>query len=159
MVESRWQIVVGAVVLLLMLLVGAFSLGVYVGEHGWTRGGLSYQPDSGGVLPGAPGQVPGQGQIPGPGQLPGQGAETPALIGRILRISPEALELATQEGMRRVELHDGTVFREQDGLELSLTDLSQGDIVGIFGEMIAGDGGRLLAQVVLRLPPRPPTAP
>lgn len=153
MVESRWQIVLGAVILLLMLLVGAFSLGVYVGEHGWTRQGLSYQP---GAQPVGPGQVPGQGLVPGQGQLPGQG---PALIGRILQISPQALELATPEGRRRVELHDGTVFREQEGAELQLSELERGDVVAIFGEMIAGDGGRLLAQVVVRLPPRPPSAP
>ncbi len=151
MAENRWQIVVGAVILLLMLLVGAFSLGVYVGEYGWTRQGLSYQPDQG--------QAPAQVQLPGLGQIQGEGAEGPGLTGRILSISLEALELATQEGRRRVELHDGTIFRELDGPEVPLTALSLGDIVAIYGEMIAGDGGRLLAQVVLRLPPKPTSEP
>jgi hypothetical protein len=156
MVENRWQIVVGSVILLLMLLAGAFSLGVYVGEHGWTRRGLTYQPDPGAVPQGAPGQP--QGQAPGQGQLPGQDGARPAVIGRILDISSEGLELATQEGRRRVELHDQTVYLELNGPTLQLTDLAVADIVAIYGEMIAGDGGRLLAQVVVRLPPNPPAA-
>lgn len=157
MVENRWQIVVGSVILLLMLLAGAFSLGVYVGEHGWTRRGLTYQPDPGIMPQGAP--VQPQGQAPGQGQLPGQDAGRPALIGRVLDVSNQALELATQDGRRRVELHDRTVFLELNGPTLQLTDLETWDIVAIYGEMVAGDGGRLLAQVVVRLPPNPASAP
>ncbi len=153
MVENRWQIVLGSVILLLLLLTGAFSLGVYVGEHGLTRRGLTYQPDPGAVPQGGPGQP--QGQAPGPGQDGGR----PALIGRILDVSAEGLELATQDGRRRVELHDRTVIMELNGPSLQLSDLANWDIVAIYGEMIAGDGGRLLAQVVVRLPPNPPTAP
>jgi hypothetical protein len=44
MAANRWQIGIGVVVLLLMLLVGAFSIGVYVGHHGWTEEGLTYAP-------------------------------------------------------------------------------------------------------------------
>jgi hypothetical protein len=155
MVENRWQIVSGAVILLLMLLVGAFSLGVYVGEHGWTGSGLTYQPGPG-VLPLAPQD---QSQPPGQGQFQGQGADGPRLIGRILEITPQALDLATPDGRRRVELHEGTRYREENGAQLQFSDLAQGDVVAIFGEVIAGDGGKLLAQLVLRLPPRPPVGP
>lgn len=156
MVENRWQIVVGSVILLLMLLAGAFSLGVYVGEHGWTSRGLTYQPNPAAVPQGGPGQP--QGQALGQGQLPGQDGGRPALIGRILAVSEEGLELATQDGRRRVELHDRTVFLELNGPTLQLADLAVGDIVAIYGEMVAGDGGRLLSQVVVRLPPNPPSA-
>jgi hypothetical protein len=151
MVENRWQIVIGSVILLLLLLVGAFSLGVYVGEHGLTRRGLTYQP--------APGAVPQGGPAQPQGQAPGQDAGRPALVGRILNASPDGLELATQDGRRRVELHDRTVYMELNGPALQLSDLANWDIVAIYGEMIAGDGGRLLAQVVVRLPPNPPSAP
>jgi hypothetical protein len=157
MVENRWQIVIGAVILLLMLLAGAFSLGVYVGEHGWTREGLTYQPDSG--VAAQAGQVQPQGQLPAQGQPQGQAAGTPLLTGRILNISIHAIELATQDGRRRVEIDEATIYRELNGPDLLLKDLSPGDIVAIHGEMIAGDGGRLLAHVVVRLPIDPPAAP
>src|SRR3972149_4648417 len=71
MAERRWLVAAGAGILGLMLVAAAFSLGVYVGEHGWTRGGLTYQPQQpGGLLPdaGAPG---------GPGGAPPAGEELP----------------------------------------------------------------------------------
>ena len=156
MVESRWQIVVGAAILLLMLLAGAFYLGVYVGEHHWMSGEVNIQPNPGGTPPGGP---PVQDQIPGQGQLPGPADGRPTLVGRIRSVSSAMLELATQEGPRRVGLHDGTVYLELDGPPLLISDLEEGDLVAIYGEMIAGEGGRLMAKVVERLPPRPPTAP
>ena len=143
MAERRWLLAAGAVVLVLMLVAAAFSLGVYVGEHGWTREGLTYQPQQpGGLLPdaGAPG---------------GPGGEPPAVTGRIRVISPQGLELTTPDGLRFVEITAETRFEGPDGEELSLRDLARGDIVAVFGELQAGDGPRLQASRIIRLPARP----
>jgi hypothetical protein len=148
MAENRWQIIVGALVLLLMLLTGSFSLGVYVGEHGWTREGLRYQP--------------GQGQPPaaGPRAAPPDAAiGRPDIIGRVRSLSAEGLDLATPDGPKLVDLNDDTRVEDVQGASLNLDDLQPGDIVAVFGDFIAGDGRRLLASRIVRLPPGPPGQP
>ncbi len=148
MAKRRWLVAAGAAILVLMLVVAAFSLGVYVGEHGWTREGLTYQP-----------QGPG-GPLPGGGAPPaGPGGEPPALTGRIRVISPHGLELATPDGPRFVEITSATRLEDPEGQEISLHDLARGDIVAVFGEMMPGDGPRLQATRIVLLPARPPGQP
>ncbi|MBN1438641.1 MAG: hypothetical protein JW929_04450, partial [Anaerolineales bacterium] len=110
MAANRWNIItliVGGAVLLLTLLAASFSLGVYVGEHGWTREGLNYSGPVG-ANPAVPGKAPaGGGAAPGgmqptpfaPGGLP---SGRPNLTGRILRIHPQSIEVASQGGPRVV---------------------------------------------------------
>jgi hypothetical protein len=147
MAERRWLIPAGAVILVLMLVTAAFSLGVYVGEHGWTREGLTYQP-----------QQPA-GPLPGAGAPAGPGGEPPALTGRIRTIAPQGLELATPDGPRFVELTTDTRIEDPDGQELSLRDLSRGEIVAVFGELFPGDGPRLRASRIVLLPLGPASQP
>jgi hypothetical protein len=123
-----------------MLVAAAFSLGVYVGEHGWTREGLTYQP-----------QQPA-GPLPGAGAPTGPGGEPPLVTGRIRVISPQGLELATPDGPRFVQITPETSLEGPDGQELTLRDLARGDVVAIFGELMPGDGPRLLATRIVRLP-------
>jgi len=198
--ENKGFAVGGAILLGVVLLVAAFSLGVYVGRYGLTREGLSYSgpgmgaaPVGAGQAPGGqqPGQVPGNqppGQVPGnPGQAPGSGAgqipggqppnqgpssqgplpnapqalpsgldTPPRLIGRLIAISPDGLDLATPDGPRPVLLTADTVIEDGEGGALALSDLAPGDVVGIYGELSGGGAGRTLtATRVVILPPQP----
>lgn len=140
MAENRWQLIVGAVVLMLALLAGAFSVGVYVGRYGLTAQGLRLQPSD--------------ANRPVNHQPGGPGAE-PALIGRLLRIQPDGLNLATQQGRRFVAVDDGTVWIDNQGRPLDPLSLQPGDMIAIFGQFENG-GDRLLAERVVRLPAQPP---
>jgi hypothetical protein len=163
MAANRWKVItlsVGGAVLLLMLLTASFTLGVYVGEHGWTREGLSYsgpvgnnRPAQGGPAQGGPAQG---GALPAPTrQFPlapaGLPQGKPNLTGRILRIHPQSIELASPDGPRVVLLSAQTRFLEQDGRAITLKDLVVGDLVAVYG-LTAGDGGTLQAEFIVRLP-------
>ncbi len=165
MAANRFKLIsvsVGGAVLLLMLLASSFSLGVYVGEHGWTREGLSYSGPNAGKQPGVGNpQAPAGGFPNGPAQSGTQPAPFPAglpagrpnLIGRILRIQPQSLQVASADGPRAVLLTAETRFLEQDGSDIGLKDLQKGDAVAVYG-VFAGDGGELRADFVIRLPPK-----
>ena len=162
-IEREWQIALGAAVLVLMLLAGAFSLGVYIGRHGLSREGLRLQ-GPGAAQPGplAP-QGPGAGQpgALGPqGDIPAFGAEQPQVVGRVRAVSSESLELATQQGPRLVSLSPETRLEDAQGARLEWTDLRPGAIAAVFGEFSAEGGGRqLLAERVVLLPERPQGQP
>ncbi|MBN2084340.1 MAG: hypothetical protein JW748_03885 [Anaerolineales bacterium] len=163
MAANRWKIIslsVGGALLLLMLLASSFSLGVYVGEHGWTRDGLSYsgpvgkdnangRPAQGGDSPGGP-VLPGARQTPQPpvSLPPGR----PNLTGRILHIQPQSLQVASSTGPHRIVLTPETRFLEQDGRAITLLDLQKGDVVAVYGLFTGGDGGELRADFIVRLP-------
>jgi hypothetical protein len=150
MAEKRLSIC-GAILLGLILLVAVFSLGVYVGRYGLNREGLSY---AGGGQPG--GQMPAQGVPQQPGQMPGPqqavpnapqplppGLDSPPqLIGRIIHISPDGLDLAAQDGLRPVQLTRETVFEDSEGNALALRDLARGNVVGVYGELSGEGAGR-----------------
>jgi len=146
MAENRWQIIVGAAVLLLMLLAGTFSLGIYIGRHGLSRDGLRYQP----AAQGNPQLLP-QGQNPQnrPAGIP-QGE--PDLIGRLRKGSRNGIELATENGIRFVAIDKDTKFVDEAGDTIQGTDLQAGDILAIFGEFSVNEGQQLLASIILRLP-------
>jgi hypothetical protein len=153
MVENRWLIVTGAVVLVLMLLIGAFSLGVYIGRHGLSPEGLRYQP----AQPAVPAPV---GPGGGPAELPqGLPAGPPDATGRIRGRSAQGIELATQDGPRLVEVDQNTQVMDMQGTSLTLADLQRGDIVAVYGRIATGDGRRLIATLIMRLPPSPPAQP
>jgi hypothetical protein len=163
MAANRWKLITvsaGGVVLLLMLLAASFSLGVYVGEHGWTRDGLSYsgpggkpgadnRPDAGGPAPGSPAQAGTPQQPFAPAGLP---PGRPNLAGRVVRIYPQRIEVATANGIRVVILTAETRFLEQDGTPIALKDLKKGDQIAVYGLLAEGDGGELRAEFVVRLP-------
>jgi hypothetical protein len=147
MAENRWQIILGAVILMVVLLVGAFSVGVYIGRHGWTSESLQFQPEGPG---GQPGNIPDVPQGP---------SDRPNIIGRVRALSPLGLQLATQDGPRTVEVNQDTRVTDVDGFPLTLVDLRLGDLLAIYGDFTPGDGQRLLAERILRLPPREPPQP
>jgi len=149
MVENRWQIIIGAVMLLLILLTGAFSLGVYIGRHGLSPEGLRYQPSQPDGMP---------EPLPADRRWNLQFGE-PDLIGLIRDISPQGIQLATQEGPRLLETNDATRVFDTVGQLLKLADLRLGDIVAVFGDFTPGDGRHLLAAHIVRIPPRQPPQP
>ena len=146
MAENRWQIILGVIVLLVVLLTGAFSLGIYVGRHGWGEEGLRYQPTPPDAQPGAP---PGQDLA----------VDHPDLVGRIRALSQLGIQLATQDGPRIVEVSENTRVEDKDGTPLTLSDLRLGDLIAVFGEFTPGDGQRLVASQIVRLPERKPQQP
>jgi hypothetical protein len=167
MKENKGFAICGAILLGVMLLAAAFSLGIYVGRYGLTREGLSYAGPGGG-MPGGPMQQPQGGQpLPGQGAPQGRGPQAPQplppgldsppqLIGRILTISPDGLDLATQDGPRPILLTEDTILEDHEGNELTLADLAREDVVGVFGELSGGGAGRTLtATRIVVLPPRP----
>ncbi|HHS97241.1 MAG TPA: hypothetical protein ENK08_04995 [Chloroflexi bacterium] len=134
---------VGAALIVGMLLVAAFSLGVYVGEHGWTWQGVSLAGPQPRPRPGA--------APPPPPNLPGLGQ--PDLVGRVRGIEEGRLSLATPDGPRVVETTGQTRVRTVEGGERSLDALQPGDLVAVFGHR--SDGGQtLVADVVVLLPRR-----
>lgn len=149
MAENRWQIVIGAAMLLPILLIGSFSLGIYVGRHGLNQGGLRYQP----APPGDVLEPKSTGRVD---DLP---VGNPDVVGRIRTLAPRGIQIATQEGPRLVEVNDATRVHEAGGKSLKLTDLRLGDIVAVFGEFRSRDGQLLLAMHVVRIPPKSPEQP
>jgi hypothetical protein len=148
MAENRWQIILGAAVLLVILLTGAFSLGIYVGRHGWGDDGLRYQPVGPEGGPGAP-----------PGSPQDFAVNPPDLVGRIRALSQLGIQLATQDGPRIVEVSENTRVEDKDGTPQKLTNLRLGDLVAVFGEFTPGNGQRLVASQIVRLPERLPQQP
>lgn len=129
----------GAVLIVGMLLVAAFSLGVYVGEHRWTWRGVSLAGPQPRPRPGAGPAFPGLGQ--------------PDLIGRVWRVEEGVLSLATPEGPRVVEVTDRTLVRTADGEEVGMGEVRSDSLVAVFGHP---DQSRrlLIADVIVLLPAR-----
>ncbi|MFQ6099745.1 MAG: hypothetical protein ACE5OS_00715 [Anaerolineae bacterium] len=146
----------GAVVIVGMLLIATFALGVYVGEHGWTRAGLVLQGPGGGPVQPPPGDAgasspPGAG-LPQPGgtPLPG-GGRRPDLVGRIRAVFEGTLVLATPDGPRTVELDEHTRVETAEGDTHPLNNLERGQHVAVFGRR-SGDGQVLVAELLVLLP-------
>lgn len=141
MAQRRWLIAIGALVLVGMLACGAFSLGIYVGKYGLTGEGLraAFQYET--------------------ARSPGAAVGRPDVIGRLRRALPEALDLVTAAGPRRVELSQETQFVDEKGVALSADMLRVGDLLAVFGEPGGGGGQAFIANLVVRLPPQPTRTP
>lgn len=139
----------GAALIVAMMLVAAFSVGVYVGRHSWTDEGLSLA-----------GPAPQQGQPPAAGpeggvQLP---PRTPDLVGRVQAVDGPSLRLATPQGPRDVELLAETRVATAGGQRAGLEALRPGIVVAIFGHRGAS-GHTLEADLVVILNGRSGEAP
>jgi len=141
--ERKLLIAFGAIIIAGIIAIGAFSLGVYVGEQGWTL-----PPPS---MAGPGGKPPTGGQPPA-GPAPGR---EPDLIGQIQSLAGDSLTVRTPQGPRLVMVTESTrVLRVTEGRkeeEASLEDLQRGTGVAVFGNF--GDDGRTLtAETVVILP-------
>ncbi len=163
-VGRKLLIISGVGTVLLVVAIAAFSLGVYVGENGWTAGppsmagpgGRPQQPQGTGPGPGQPGQP---GQPPGGGQPFGQPAGLPPgppdLIGQVRSMGDGDIALSTPQGLRTVMVNDETEVKDvKSQAEASLADIQRGTHIAVFGQW-EGDGRTLVAQTILLLPPPP----
>jgi hypothetical protein len=148
--ETRRKVLIGAGVALLMgmMVLAAFSLGVYVGHQGLLVGTL----ENFGARA-APDQ-------PRPPQEPSQPAQDlpagrPALSGKVGGVTNEGLFVRTPQGLRLVQVDDETRVRDRQGRELSLSDLRPDVDVVVFGEF-SEDGRTLMARVIVLVPPAQP---
>lgn len=153
----------GVFIVVAIVAIAAFSLGVYVGEHGWTAGPPSIAGPGGGPPPGQPGQPPPDGQ---PGQPPGRGPGQPSfgppgdlppgrpdVIGQVRSVAGDSITLQTPQGPRLVTVNDETEVKRAKGEEeASLADIEPGTPIAVFGQFNGG-GKTLVAQVIVILPP------
>jgi len=136
MAQRRWLIAMGAVILVGMLLCGAFSLGVYYGKHGLSGDTLRTTQD------------------PGPLVRLRDEFGQPDLLGRVRRANAETFDLATTEGPRSVEVNAETQFLDESGATMNVTEFRSGDLVAVYGELNTVVGRVFVARLVVRLPPR-----
>lgn len=141
MAQRRWLIGIGALVLAGMLACGAFSLGLYLGRYGLSGEGLR-----------AAFQVRAVPSV-------GNGAGRPDVVGRLRRALPEALDLATASGPRRIELAAEARIVDDTGASLSAEALRVGDLIAVFGEFGGAGGQTFTANLVVRLPPQATRTP
>ncbi len=144
MVTNRKLIFAGGVVLVLVLIIGAFSLGVYIGRYGVSSQGLHYQ-TAGGVP-----QID-RSQLTRPEGIP---EGEPDVVGLVRGGTRDGIQLATKQGPKWIEVDANTSVLEISGGELGLKDLRPRDLVAVFGEFSVDDGSTLLATYIVRLPQR-----
>jgi hypothetical protein len=144
MAANRKLMITGGVILIVVLLIGAFSLGVYIGRYGASAEGLHYQAANG---------VPqiDRSRLTRPAGIP---EGEPDVVGLVRRSSRDGLQLATQQGPKWIEMDPNTSVMEISGSELNLKDLHPRDIIAVFGEFSVDDGSTLLATHIVRLPQR-----
>jgi len=140
----------GAFIIVAIMVIGAFSLGVYVGERGWTAGPPS--------IAGAGGQPPPQGQRKEPDKQPVAPKEAlpkgkPDLIGAVQSVARKSVTIKTGEGPRLVLVSGETRVARTGGQEASLADLRRNMAVAVFGQF-GDDGHTLTANVIVILPPK-----
>ncbi len=162
----------GVFIVTVIVAIAAFSLGVYVGEHGWTAGPPSIAGPGGPPQGPAGGQPPGQLGQPPPGGQPGQppggtGPGQPSfgplgdlppgrpdVIGRVRSVAGDSITLETPQGPRLVTVNDETEVKRAEGEEeVSLEDIKPGTPIAVFGQF-NGVGKTLVVQVIVILSPR-----
>ncbi|MBN1315245.1 MAG: hypothetical protein JXA42_07250 [Anaerolineales bacterium] len=128
--QRKVMITGGVVLLFLVGITAAFSVGVYIGRYGLTRDGLTLR-GPGNLRQDAAAQVQ-QAQRTQQNQpaveLPGK----PQVIGRIRRIHPDGLGLATADGPRLVLVDEETRYRDESGAFIERDELQEGFILAIF---------------------------
>jgi hypothetical protein len=140
----------GAFIIVAVMTIGAFSMGMYVGERGWTA-----EPPS---IAGAGKAQPPQGQKVEPDKQPVPTREPlpkgkPDLIGVVQSVARRSVTIRTDEGPRLVLIGDETRVRWHDDREAPPADLRRNVGVAVFGDF--GDDGRtLVASVIVILPPK-----
>ena len=130
-----------------MMVVAAFSLGVYVGHEGLLVGSLE---DFGSRA--APDQAPPQAP---PGDVQDLPLGRPTLTGKVGGITNEGLFVRAPRGLRMVEINQETVVQDHQGRALEISTLRQGMYIAVFGQFSA-DGRRLVADTIVLVPsPQP----
>ena len=140
--EQRLLIGLGAAIIVVIMLIGAFSLGVYVGERGWTRQALR---------PVGPGQPPPERK---PEQRTPGWLGRPALVGPVRSIAEDTIVVDTPQGPRLATVSEETLVRRRFNdreEEASLENIEQGTFIAVFGEL---KERTLRAKLIVILPPK-----
>ncbi len=145
-VGRRVLLVAGSALIVSVLLVAAFSLGVYVGE---VRSGQ--RPSLLTVLNG-PAQPGTEAKAPALDFPEGR----PTLLGTVQSAMPGALIVRTQAGARTLSLDDQTRLRHYGGRPAQTGDLAAGVRVAVFGEWEPASR-QLRASAIVILPAATPT--
>ncbi len=143
----RILLLAGSVLIVAMLLIAAFSLGVYVGE---ARSGQ--RPNLATIL-GGPTQAQPNAQLPGLAFPEGR----PALLGTVHSVAPGALVVRTQAGARTLSLDAQTRLRYYGGRPAQAGDLAAGAHVAVFGDL--EPAARQLRATAIVILPEAPQAP
>ena len=153
--QQRVLISVGGSLLVVMMVVGAFAVGFYVGDR--SSPASSGGPFVGGPGPGVGGPGAGAAAQPGPppdGALPSGLPRLPDLVGTIESVFEDGLALRTPEGPRTVVMDDDTEVVQADGSQGAREELRRGRRVAVVGRPEAG-GRALVAETIVLLPPPP----
>ena len=150
MAKDRWGIVIGGILLIVMLMLGSFSIGVYLGRLGTKQ-------EAPGNDAAAPPSIPPQNSLQ---EKVGDDIQihNPDLVGRLKFVGKDGIQLTTEEGNKFVTVDEDTRLWNWSGETLQLRDLGRYDILAVYGDFI-DDGRQLLAELIVRLPPRNPGNP
>ena len=143
----------GAAIVVLIMVVGAFSLGVYVGHGGLAQGPPTIASTNRLAEPkkqsGAPGGTGGPQPV-SPQALP-QGR--PDLIGTVDSLVAGSLTVRTPDGSRLVQIGEDVEIQLPDGRQIETDKLRRGVPVAIYGERTNG-GHTMQADLIVVLPPK-----
>ena len=148
MAKNRWGIIIGGVLLIVMLMLGSFSIGVYLGRLGRNQEALAAAP------PPIPPQNPLQEKVGDDIQI-----NNPDLVGRLKFVGKDGIQITTEQGNKFIIVDEDTRVWNWSGETLQLRDLGRYDILAVYGDFIQDDGRQLRAELIVRLPHRQPTNP
>jgi hypothetical protein len=148
--RQRILISFGAFIIVAIMVIGAFSMGIYVGERGWTAGPPSIASAGQTQLPQGQKAEPDKQAIAPREPLP---KGKPDLIGAVQSVAGRSVTIKTGGGPRLVLFSDETRVRWHDNREASLADLRRNVPIAVFGDF-GDDGQTLVASVIVILPPK-----
>ncbi len=151
MAKNRWGIIIGGVLLIVMLMLGSFSIGVYLGRLGRNQEALR---DDAAAPPPIPPQNPLQEKVGDDIQI-----NNPDLVGRLKFVGKDGIQITTEQGNKFIIVDEDTRVWNWSGETLQLRDLGRYDILAVYGDFIQDDGRQLRVELIVRLPPRQPTNP
>ena len=140
----------GAFIIVAVMIIGAFSMGIYVGERGWTTEPLSIAGAGKAPLPQGQKVAPGQQPVAPKQPLP---KEKPDLTGAVQSVTRRSVTIRTGKGPRLVLVSDETRVERHDGQEASLADLRRNMPIAVFGQF-GDDGCTLRTKLIIILPPK-----
>ena len=151
MVKNRWGIIIGGAILIVMLMLGSFSIGVYLGRLGTNQ---EAPRNDAAAPPPIPPQDPLQEKVGEEFQI-----NNPDLVGRLRFVGKDGIQLITEQGNKFVIVDEDTRVWNWSGETLQVRDLGRYDILAVYGDFIQDDGRQLRAELIVRLPPRQPNNP
>jgi len=152
MAKNRWGIIIGGAILIVMLMLGSFSIGVYFGRLGTNQ--EAPRDNAAAAPPPIPPQNLLQEKVGEELQI-----NNPDLVGRLRFVGKDGIQLITEQGNKFVIVDEDTRVWNWSGETLQVRDLGRYDILAVYGDFIQDDGRQLRAELIVRLPPRQPNNP